>query len=1098
MTPKLNTVSNQQGYYRNPTVSKNQIVFVCEDDLWAVSSEGGRAYQVTNLRGEISDPLFSPDGQWIACCGREEGNADVYILPAMGGPLQRLTYLNAAMKIVSWSPDCENIIFCSSHRSFHRNWDTQLFSVPVKGGPIQPLPFGHAYFLSFSPSGKGIILGRNAPDNSRWKRYRGGMQGELWIDLKGKGDFKPFLEKLEGNPVNPMWIGNRIYFISDHEGIGNIYSCSTDGKDLKAETKENDFYVRYPSTDGEQIVYQSGADLFLFDIKTTQKDKIPIKWTSSRTMVQRKFFHGYEYLEDVSLHPDGFAIALTSRGKLFAMPLWEKAALQYGQHDRVRHRLVQWLYDGRIATITDQDTYEEKLAVFSIDPKDKPELLLELPPGRLQEICSSPAKNQLAFTTSRMELYLIDIDQKSYRLLDHSNIREISEPVFSPCGNWIAYCKHQTPELMAIYLVNLEENHVTQITQPVRYDFSPSFDPDGNYLYFLSSRNFNPIHDSIQIGVSFARSVKPYLLTLRKNISNPFVLQPHAPGKSRQQEEEYVYENLKNSESSQNSKRKLGKKCDKNLKKNTVKPVEIDLENISERIVEFPCNEGIFKQIIGISHKVLITEFELEDEKLEKNYEENYENSVLWCYDFETLEIGNLADEVSWIEVNGSRKTLLYRTDHQLRVWEADASFPEDISQEINPCRKTGWLDLSRIRYSINYASEWRQMFNENWRLQKEFFWREDLPGIDWRQIYDRYAVFLERLGSRSELSDLIWEMQGELGTSHAYEYGGDYHPSPTYAIGKLGADLEFNRKAGYYYFKKIYCGDVWKKGEHSPLCNVGQNISEGDYLTAINGFCPDKETPPGKLLVNLADMEILISVRSPKSRKKDIRNYTIKTLVDESLTRYRDWVKFNARYVSKMTKNRVGYIHIPDMENKGIAEFHRSYLAQTDKEGLIIDVRYNAGGSFSPLILEKLSHIHLGYDVPRWGVPEAYPNHTVHGPLILLCNEFTGSDGDMFCYGFKAMNLGKIIGKRTWGGVIGIDSRYSLVDGTVTTQPQFSAWFHDCRWSLENKGVEPDITVEITPGEYGSKEDPQMDMAIKEIMKILENTSFAPPVFKY
>jgi tricorn protease len=515
--------------------------------------------------------------------------------------------------------------------------------------------------------------------------------------------------------------------------------------------------------------------------------------------------------------------------------------------------------------------------------------------------------------------------------------------------------------------------------------------------------------------------------------------------------------------------------------------LRIDLDGIQERIVEFPVPEGLYEQVIGLPNKVLFTETPLLG-AIHGEGGETDENTqgVLWVHDFEKQECEVLAQEVDQVEVNPSGKTMLYFCGNQIRILEAGVTVPDELENDGSPSRKSGWLDLSRVRIAINYQDEWSQMFREAWRLQKEFFWNEQLSGVDWNIIYWRYENLLSRIGSRSELSDLIWEMQGELGTSHAYEYGGDYPFSPQYPVGQLGADLEYEPSRKAWVFRKIYRGDVWRSHQHSPLAEPGHSVQENDHLLEIGGLPLDGSTSPGELLVHQAGQAVQLTVKTP-GKKQSNRKIIVKTLLHEGKTRYREWVKQNLKFVEEQSSGRVGYLHIPDMDTEGIAEFHRGFLSQVDREGLIIDVRFNAGGWVSPLVLEKLTHRHLGYDVPRWGSPESYPYHTLRGHLVLITNQFTGSDGDMFTASFKQLKLGKVIGKRTWGGVVGIDGRYHLVDGTTTTQPQYSIWFHHAGWSVENYGVDPDLVVEDSPQSYSNGIDHQLKRAVDVIEQIRE-----------
>ncbi len=1107
-----------QGYYTQPTLSGDHLVFVCEDDLWHVPLSGGRARRLTNSRSEIRSPALSPDGKWLACRAMEEGDPDVYLMESEGGPMSRLTWLSTVTDIIGWSSDAQNIIFRSSHQAVHHlGSDAWLYRVPVNGGPVRRLPYGPAVSVHHQLNGSGVVLARNTIHNSRWKRYRGGMVGEVWVDENGKGEFKRILEDLNGNPVCPQWIDERIWFVSDHEGPGNLYSCNTCGDEIRPESHQNEYYVRTPVSDGSRIVYHAAGDLWRLDPhkQKAREQKIAIRWHSTKSRIQRRFFYGDSYLEDLAIHPEGHELSLTARGKLYSMPHWEHVVRQHGVRHGVRYRLPRWICDGRITVVSDsprtpkvkprnRHPREERLDVFTRDPSEHPEQSFALPPGRVQEMTVSPRFPHLALTTSRMELHVLNLFSGRTRRLDSSKIREINDPVFSPDGCWLAYTKHLTQELTAIFLLHLNPDREgrrllpkkpVQITQPVRYDYAPNFDPEGRWLYFLSARVYNPIWDTVQTATSFSRSIKPYLVTLQAGHCSPFLPQPHPPGGGEQPHSAAGEIGKPSGNARKNSTDSAEAKTESKEPSKKPARLEIDLEGIQERITEFPVPEGLYGQVLGMHNKVMFTEFPLVG-GIDYYYEErnkDKDEGVLWVYDFEKQEREILAQEVGSLQVTPSTKTMVYLSGNQVRVLEAGVPVPEEAENENEPSRKSGWIDLSRVRIAVNYPDEWSQMFREAWRLQKEFFWNEELSGVDWDQVYRRYARLLQKICSRSELSDLIWEMQGELGTSHAYEYGGDYPHSPRYPVGRLGADIEYDSARKCWVLRRIYRGDVWRKDEHSPLVEPGIMIEENDQLLAVGGIPVNEHTSPGELLVHQAGQTALLTVRSPRKRDGH-RQVMVKTLVNERETRYREWVNDNTRFIEEETENRVGYLHIPDMDTEGIAEFHRGYLAQVDREGLIIDVRYNAGGYVSPLILEKLAHRHLGYDVPRWGSPESYPYHTLRGHLLVITNQFTGSDGDMFSASFKQLQLGKVIGKRTWGGVVGIDERYQLVDGTTTTQPQFSIWFHHAGWSVENYGVDPDILVEDSPQSYARGKDTQLESALETMLQLLKEQP-VPPV---
>ena len=459
-------------------------------------------------------------------------------------------------------------------------------------------------------------------------------------------------------------------------------------------------------------------------------------------------------------------------------------------------------------------------------------------------------------------------------------------------------------------------------------------------------------------------------------------------------------------------------------------------------------------------------------------------------YSFEDLKRETIATDVSSFDVSINAKTLIYRSGYDLRVLKAGDK-PNNAGRS---GRSSGWLDLYRINILVEPEQEWKQMYREVWRLQRDHFWVEDMAGVDWLSIYNRYLPLIKRLTTRAEFSDLMWEMQGELGTSHAYESGGDYRPEPDYAQGFLGADFEYDDHTQAYKITHIVLGDVWDEKNTSPLSGLGLNINPGDYLLAINGQRLSQNLPPEKLLVNLAGQYVRLSIlRQGEEKPTDI---SIKTLYSEFQARYREWVESNRQWVHTATQGQVGYVHIPDMGASGFAEFHRSYLAEVAKTGLIVDVRYNRGGHVSSLILEKLARRPIGYDVSRWGQPEAYPREAVVGPIVALCNQFSASDGDMFSHAFKLMGLGPLIGTRTWGGVIGISPQGALVDGGYTTQPEYSFWFSDVGWQVENYGTDPDIIVNLSPNDYVTKQDPQLKRAIQEAMEHLQSKPVKLPEF--
>ncbi|MGE3912330.1 MAG: PDZ domain-containing protein, partial [Chloroflexota bacterium] len=554
--------------------------------------------------------------------------------------------------------------------------------------------------------------------------------------------------------------------------------------------------------------------------------------------------------------------------------------------------------------------------------------------------------------------------------------------------------------------------------------------------------------------LNFPMGSRPFAIALRKDVPSPFVPGPKAPESEAAQAQE---------------------KAEAERQPAVRTPIEIDLDGIERRAIAFPVPEGKYERIQGIKGKALFSSKPIEGTRTPSWYDTSAPaKGVVDVYDFETQKTERLLDGVTDFWLGRDEKTLLYRAGERLRVLKAGEKPDEDAGEE--PSRASGWLDLERVRVSVRPGAEWRQMFREAWRLQREHFWVEDMAGLDWNAIYQRYLPLVDRVTTRSELSDLLWEVQGELGTSHAYEMGGEYRPGPAYAQGHLGVDWAQDRD-GRFVIQRIVQGDTWDPGATSPLNRPGLDAQAGDVVLAINGQPVNGAVTPGEWLVHQAGQEVVLTIQRGSDEP---RTLVVKALPSEQAARYRDWVEGNRRAVHEATGGRVGYVHIPDMGPEGFAEFHRGYLVEVDREGLLIDVRYNGGGHVSQLLLEKLARKRLGYDFPRWGAPESYPNHAPRGPLVALTNELAGSDGDIFSHTFKLLKLGPLVGKRTWGGVIGIYPRHTLADGTLTTQPEYSFFFDDVGWNVENYGTDPDIEVDNAPQDYVRGVDVQLNRAIE------------------
>ncbi|MFN8524950.1 MAG: PDZ domain-containing protein [Chloroflexota bacterium] len=1057
------------GYLRFPTICRSSLVFVSEDDLWMVPDIGGRAWRLTAGVAEASHPCLSPDGAQVAFVGREDGAPDVYVMPVDGGPVRRLTYDAQACTVSGWSADSSAVLFASAvGRPFARDW--WINRVSATGGLATRLPLGPARNVSYGPSG-GVVLGRNTADPARWKRYRGGTAGEIWVDARGDGQFARILD-LGGNLASPCWVGERIFFLSDHEGVGNVYSCLPDGGDVQRHTDHDAYYARNLSTDGARLVYHAAADVYLLDPAEHHPTRLDIQLGSSRTQRGRRFVSPGRFLQGAALGPDGSDLAVVCRGKAFAFSNWEGAVRQLGVPDGVRYRRLAWLEDRTrlIAAVADEGP-REVLGILNARTEAGAEAVRRLDhvdTGRIVTLSVAPKGNRVAVTDHRNALWIIDVGASELPAVrvDASPFHQISDLAWSADGAWLAYSFANTAQTTAIKLCEAASGAVHQVTQPILRDFRPAFDPDGRYLYFLSQRDFNPVYDELQFDLGFPKATRAFLLTLRKDVESPFVPRPRP---------------LVETPSGDS---KADKKPDQDGDPDkAAESLQIDLDGIQRRLIPFPGSEGRLGRIRGLKGspgKVLLSTFPVLGSREAPWYKlVPPAHGTIEVFDFASQKQERLIEGITDFELGPDGGTLLYQAGDRLRVLKAGEKPPAEAGD--SPGRASGWIDLDRLKVSVQPAAEWRQMFREAWRLQREHFWTEDMSGIDWDAMYQRYLPLVDRVGSRSELSDLLWELQGELGTSHAYEIGGEYREGPRYPQGFLGADWRLD-DTGQMVVDRIVDGDTWDPAATSPLNRPGVGIEVGDVLLAING--QPVGSHPGTLLVHAADQEVELTV---KRGGGEPRTVTVRALGGEQAALYREWVDGRRRAVREATGGRVGYVHIPDMGPDGYAEFHRAFLTEYDRDGLIVDARYNGGGHVSGLLMQKLARKRLGYDFPRWGAPEPYPAESPRGPIVAITNEHAGSDGDIFSHTFKLMKLGPLVGKRTWGGVIGIWPRHSLADGTITTQPEFSFFFDDVGWQVENYGTDPDIQVENTPADYARGADPQLERAIGEVLHLLK-----------
>ena len=1064
----------QPGYLRHPTLRDDTVVFICDDDLWRVDAKGGIARRLTAGLGEPSTPALSSDGKWIAFVGRDEAHPEVYLMSAEGGVARRMTWLGPDVMVRGFTPDGHVLFVTTYGQPFFRNY--RAYMLPVEGGIPELMPLGQVNHLAFGP-GNAMVIGRNTADPARWKRYRGGTAGYLWIDVDGRGNFRRMTE-LTGNITSPMWIGNRIYYLSDSEGVGNLYSCRPDGSDQRRHSDHDDFYARHAQTDGRRIVYQCGAEIWLFDPARDTTTRLAIDVPSHRTQASRKFVDAAENLAGIKVHPQGHSLAVETRGKLFTFALWEGAVRQHGVPDGVRYRQGQWLADGETIVAVSDEAREERLVAL----RDGQVRALSADIGRVVAMRTAPVGTRVALTNHRHQVMIVDVESGTSTVIDHSECGRSESVAWSPDGAWVAYPFWTSPRHSAIKLHEVATGVSTLVTTPEFRDYSPSFDPAGKYLYFLSLRTFDPVYDNVQFELSFPRAARPYLIALQAQARPPFEpepkgMKPDDPNAARD---------------------KAGE---------TPTTVRVDLPGIERRVAAFPVPEGRFDQIAGVAgDKVVWTLMPVAGAHGRGGHKDL--PGRLEVFDFGTQKAETLVERVDRFVIADDHSTLVLRQGKRVRAIRADrVPDPRErsVPQSDEPSRKSGWIDLSRVRVSVDPRREWRQMLHEVWRLQRDQFWVPDMSGVNWEAVYARYEPLLDRVATRSELSDLIWETQGELGTSHAYEMGGDHRRPPSVTLGNLAAEFTLGADGSSYEIARIVEGDPWDAAADSPLNAIGVQAQVGERVVAVNGQPVSRERPPQALLVHQANTKVELTLAPAAgtsgtsangNRVANDRTVVVTTLADEMPARYREWVERNRAWVHEKSKGRVGYLHLPDMMSAGFAEFHRYFGTECDRDALIVDVRYNRGGHVSQLLLEKVARRRLGYDLTRWGQPEPYPVESPAGPVVALTNEHAGSDGDIFSHCFKLMRIGKLVGTRTWGGVIGINPRHKLVDGSETTQPEYSFWFTDVGFAVENYGTDPEIEIDNAPQDGKTGRDRQLETALATALELADKATPSKPEF--
>ncbi len=1018
-----------ESYIIGPDISEDKLCFVSEDDLFTSDHDGKNVRRIVSGLGVISDPKFSNNGQNIAfrlMRGIHNGVNEVFVCNRDGGDLKQVTYIGSpATGIAGWI-DNENLMVYSDLFAPTRGL-TEFYSVNIITTKMEKSNYGYGHRIEFTP--KGTLLGRNTVEVSYWKNYRGGTRGKLWYRGNEEKHFRKFLE-LETNIHSPKLLGEKVYFVTDKDGSANIYSCDLKSKEVGKETDFTEYDVRTMGGFGKRLIFTMAGELYLYEIDKKKSHKINLKIEKQKPKSLFSFSGIKDNLERVQLF-DEENIGIISRGRAILKGKFDEVPVSLNQKFLGRIREIGHAGKDRFIVSQEIDG-EDGFIIYDRNGERKDEIKLSV--GIIMNFKIIPDSGVVIFSNNRHELYKLNIKDQKLKRIDRSPGGRLNDFDISSDSKLVAYSYQMGVDRAQIRIYSMNEEKVYEVSSKSALDFSPSFDSSGLYLNYLTNRALDPTYDSLNFDLGFVSIFRPCCVSLTKGGRNPFInALPEIP-KER-------------------------------------KDVEYDLENLRMQIQVYPVDSDNYTSLQSGNGKVFYVKNKIEGSLKYYNLGGGGpRKGTLMCYDLSKREERTVADGITSFSLSEDRQKLL------LQKGEDYSIVGIDLTPESQKDFKKGKIKLSDMNIRIERESEFKQMFNETWKLMREGYWNSEKLA-NWDKIREKYAKLIHSIQTRAELSDILKKMQGELGTSHSYEIGGDLTEVKYYPSARLGAITVDTKKGAF--IERIFCGDPSNEGEKSPLLDSGLEIREGDRILKIDGV--EINLKYGVLQALLNKREDLVSLVI-ENQKKEVKEYKVKLIGNQRNLIYRDWVEKNRRYVHVKSHGRVGYIHIPDMGPYGFSEFHRLFSEETTYENLIVDVRYNGGGHVSQLILDKLGRKYLGEDISRFGEPQPYPNYSIRGKMICVTNEFAGSDGDIFSHAFKLMKLGELVGTRTWGGVIGINPMTKLIDGTVVTQPEYAFNFIDVGWGVENYGTDPTIEVEITPEEFASGADPQLDRALKEV----------------
>ena len=1035
---------------RDPTLSKTQIVFTYAGDLWIVSRDGGEATRLTTGVGIETDPHFSPDGTTIAFTGEYDGNVDVYTVPAAGGVPKRLTFYPGADRVAGWTPDGKQVLF-SSGRNSESGRTGQLFTIPLDGVFPAAVPLPMAYEGSYSADASRLAYEPLARAFNAWKRYRGGRATPIWIANLSDSSVER-VPRTDSNDFNPMWIGNKVYFLSDRNGPITLFAYDTSTKKVSSLIQNTGLDIKSASAGSDAIVYEQFGSLNLFDLKSGKTKKLNITVTGDIASVRPKYEKVGARISNPAISPTGARAVFEARGEILSVPAEKGNVRNLTETPGVAERDPSWSPDGKWIAYFSDESGEYMLHLRNqTGMGEVKKLSLGNPPSFFYGPSWSPDSKKISYTDKRLNLWYIDIDKGTPVKVDSSKRGFGFNQTWSPDSRWIAYAKPTDSWYRAVYAYSLEQNKSTQVTDGLSDATYPAFDASGKYLYFTASTDIGPAVFGFDMSSYPHRPTRSvYVCVLRKDLPSPI-----AP----ESDEEKVAEEKKD-------------EAPKPPAKKEPVTVAIDFDNISQRILALTIPA---RNYIGVAAGKAGTLF-----ILEAVTGTGVPNVTAQKYDLDKRKLDKVVEGITAFDLSANGEKMLYR---QGENW-----FIASTTQPLKPGE--GRIKTDEMEVYVDPKAEWLQMYRETWRIERDFFYDPNHHGLNLQAAEKKYEAYLASLNHRADLSYLFNEMLGELTIGHLYVQGGDVPDPKRVAGGLLGADYRIEN--GRYRFARIFNGENWNPSLRAPLTQPGVNVQAGEYLLAVKGRNLTGNDNIYHFFEATSGKQVVIRV-GPNPDGSNSREVIVVPVANEGGLRNLAWIEGNRRKVDQLSGGKLAYVWLPDTAQGGYSNFNRYYFSQLNKDGAVIDERFNGGGNAADYIIDYLRKPLMSYWAVRDGEDYRTPFGSLMGPKAMIVNEYAGSGGDLMPWMFRRAQIGQLIGKRTWGGLVGIGGYPTLIDGGSVTAPHFAFYTPEGQWEIENHGVAPDIEVEMDPKAWREGHDPQLEKAIEVVLSELKKNPHKP-----